>query len=293
MLYLLCAVLCSAAINLGFAFAKERKMNNLAVTWFNYLTAAAVSLLLLWRAGLPEGRFRLSALAGNLRGAHTADGSLTVAVLFGAVTGVIYIASLLAIQYTILRAGPSPAAMFNKLGAMLPVLAAVLLFDERPSALCWAGVAVAAAALVIYNWGGGFRFDWLLPATLLLGGLSDLSGKLFAVWSEQRFKPLFLLCVFGVAALLCTALLFRGGRPRFGVSEACTGMLVGAVNLGAAFFLILSLGALPAGIVYPAQCAGVVLLIALAGRLWFRERLGARRLAAVGLTAVSLVLLNL
>ena len=294
MIYLLLAILCSASINLGFTLVKARRLHNLTVTWFNYLTASAVSLVLLLRADLPAAAFRPAALAGNMSGRITADGSLTLALLFGAVTGVIYIAALLATQYSILRSGPSPTTMFGKLGSILPVLCSMALFGERPGLLCWAGIAVAMAALVVYNWDGGFRMGWLLPATFLLSGLAELSNKLFSAWCDQAFKPLYLLCVFGTAFLLCSLLLLREGRKAaIRPADGAVGVFIGAVNLGSAFLTIRALEELPAGVVFPALCAGVVLLIALAGRLFFQERLGKRGYAAIAMTAVSLILLNL
>ena len=82
-------------------------------------------------------------------------------------------------------------------------------------------------------------------------------------------------------------------RGRFTLGEAALGCAVGCVNLGSAFFLIRALDTLPATVVFPAMCGGVVALIALLGRVFFREQLGKRGWTAIGLTVVSLVLINL
>ena len=74
---------------------------------------------------------------------------------------------------------------------------------------------------------------------------------------------------------------------------AAVGCAVGCVNLGSAFFLIRALDTLPATVVFPAMCGGVVALIALLGRVFFREQLGKRGWTAIALTVVSLVLINL
>lgn len=298
MLSLILTILCSASINLGFALAKEKGQRNLAVTWFNYFMASAVSAGMLLRSLPLEGKLSFSALAGNLRGGLTPDGSLTLAILFGAAVGGVYIAALLSVQYSILRCGPSPATMFNRLGTCGSVLLSMVIFGERPSVLCWCGIALAMTALVIYNSGtGSFRPQGILALTFVLGAVSEFSNKLFSAWCLPRYKPLYLLCVFGTAWALCTLVLWsrRKGemRGRFTLGEAALGCAVGCVNLGSAFFLIRALDTLPATVVFPAMCGGVVALIALLGRVFFREQLGKRGWTAIALTVVSLVLINL
>ena len=73
MLSLILTILCSASINLGFALAKEKGQRNLAVTWFNYFMASAVSAGMLLRSLPLEGKLSFSALAGNLRGGLTPE----------------------------------------------------------------------------------------------------------------------------------------------------------------------------------------------------------------------------
>ncbi|NCB04203.1 MAG: hypothetical protein EOM69_01620 [Clostridia bacterium] len=294
MLYLILAILCSSAINLGFALVKQRGCDNLSVTWMNYFTAASVSAVLALTGKLPHAQFDLSAALGNVRGTLTDNGSLTVALLFGVLTGVIYLAVLLVTQYSINRNGPSPTTMFSKLGVIIPILLSVFLWNETPSALRWVGMALALASLVVFNWDGGLHLNGLLLLTFLAGGAAELANKLFSVWCDERFKPLFLFVVFFVCVLLCTVLLVsKNGKRRITGQEMLIGAGIGVCNLSAAFFVIRALGVLPSSIVFPALCAGVILLIAVVGRFCFAERLGKRGFAAIAMTVVSLVLVNL
>lgn len=294
MLYLILAILCSSAINLGFALVKQRGYDNLSVTWMNYLTAAVFSAVLALTGNLPHGRFDLSAALGNVRGTLSDNGSFTVALLFGVVTGIIYLAVLLVTQHSINRNGPSSTTMFSKLGVIIPILLSVLLWNDPPSALRWAGIILALAALVVFNWNEGFHLNGLLLLAFLAGGIAELANKLFSMWCDDRFKPLFLLVVFSVCMLLCTILLItKNGKRRITRQERLIGAGIGLANLSSAFFVIKSLSVLPSSIVFPALCAGVILLIAVIGRFCFGERLGKRGFAAIAMTAISLVFINL
>lgn len=294
MIYLLSAVLCSACINLGFTLGKHKKLRNLYLTWFNYFTATCVSLVMLLQKDLPAAGLSLSAMFRNITGTQTADGSLTMALLYGAVTGGIYIGALLAIQYSILRNGPSPTTMFNRLGVILSVLLAMVLFGEQPTVLCWAGIALAMAALVVYNWSGAVKFDWLLVCAFIMGGIAEFANKLFSAWCMPVFKPLFLLMVFGTACLIATVLVKRKGYDSLPTwKEALLGAGIGCANLSASSLLLRALDTLPSGVVFPFMCAGVVLVIAFAGSVFFKERIGRRGWIAVGMTMLALVLINL
>ena len=294
MIYLLSAVLCSASINLGFTLGKHKKLRNLYLTWFNYFTATCVSLVMLLQKDLPAAGLSLSAMFRNITGTQTADGSLTMALLYGAVTGGIYIGALLAIQYSILRNGPSPTTMFNRLGVILSVLLAMVLFGEQPTVLCWAGIALAMAALVVYNWSGAVKFDWLLVCAFIMGGIAEFANKLFSAWCMPVFKPLFLLMVFGTACLIATVLVKRKGYDSLPTwKEALLGAGIGCANLSASSLLLRALDTLPSGVVFPFMCAGVVLVIAFAGSVFFKERIGRRGWIAVGMTMLALVLINL
>ena len=59
-----------------------------------------------------------------------------------------------------------------------------------------------------------------------------------------------------------------------------------------AFLFLLSLGRIPAVIVYPVISVGTIILVSLAGYLFFGESLSRRKLLAMGIILLALVLLN-
>ena len=71
------------------------------------------------------------------------------------------------------------------------------------------------------------------------------------------------------------------------------GVLIGVPNYFCTRFLLLSLGQLPAVVVYPIYNVGAIILIGLAGIFLFKEKLGARKAIGYGLIIAALVLLNI
>ena len=74
--------------------------------------------------------------------------------------------------------------------------------------------------------------------------------------------------------------------------ELIFGLLVGIPNYFSSRFLLRSLSYVPAVIAYPTYSVATMLVITLVGVLAFREKLGRRQWAALGIILVALGLLN-
>ena len=129
-------------------------------------------------------------------------------------------------------------------------------------------------------------------ALLLAGGFTDVMAKVYAYYGQAALKNQYLVYTFLTALLLCTALIFAK-RQRLGKWEVLFGILIGVPNYISSRFLLLSLDSVPAVVAYPTYSVGAIVLISLAGFAVFHERFTRRRLAALGVILISLVLLNL
>ena len=95
-----------------------------------------------------------------------------------------------------------------------------------------------------------------------------------------------------MALILCGVLcIFR--RQTLCWQDALFGLLIGIPNYFSARFLLLSLAQLPAVVVYPSFSVGTIVLVTLAGVLFFKEKLSTRKWIALGVILGALVLLNL
>lgn len=282
MIFLITAILCSTSVNLTFAFAKSKGMNTLYLTVFNYVTACAISGFLLVR--------QLSASGGSV-GAMLDQSWLP---LFAVYTGVIYLSCFLGIQFSILKNGPSITTMFNRLGMVVPVAVSIFIFGDIPTTLRWLGIILSILALMAYSYDGSFKFNGLLFGVFALGGMAELSNKLFSAQFDESLKSLYLLLVFGTCALLtCVILFLKKDKQPLTSKETLAGIFLGTVNMNTTVFILRALTVLPATVVFPALSVGVILMTALLSRIFFAEKLEKRARFALMLTIVSLVFINL
>lgn len=216
----------------------------------------------------------------------------------GAITGLVYLASLAANGYSIHKNGAILSSVFTRLGGLVPILLSVTLFGERPTLLQRLGVVLAVAAAVVMNGLPGKAAAeqrvYLLPLvlTLLLNGTADAMSKVFNQLGRRQDDGLFMFYIFLFAGLATLVLLLRRRCP-VTKRDVLFGILEGVPNFLSSRLLLAALGQLPAFLVYPSYSVGVILVISVASFFVFRERLNRRQLGAAGMILAALVLLNL
>lgn len=276
MIYLLAATACSAAIALIFKFSEGKGLNRYAVTSVNYLAAVAVSAALIASEPMPFTSWR----AG---------------LMVGVPAGVCFFMAFLFYQISVRDSGAGLAGMFGKLGILMPMLLSLALWREFPTAIQSMGIALAICAIVSVSLQGGTdkgQFYGALLALFFFGGLSEFSNKLFQRYGVSSEKAYFLIVVFAVAFLTSLIMTLRHGEKPTRL-DLITGAAVGIPNLFSSFFLIRALDFLPTAVVFPVYSAGSMALIILMSRILYGERLHKRSLAAVALTMLALVMINL
>jgi len=127
---------------------------------------------------------------------------------------------------------------------------------------------------------------------LLIGGMGDGMSKVYEVYGSGSLKNLFLFFTFSAALLLCLGLMSRK-KERLGLKEIAFGAMLGIPNFLSSLFLLNSLATVPAVIAFPTFSVAVILVVAIAGMLCFRERLNHRQLLGGFLICIALILLNL
>lgn len=297
MIYLVLAIFISAAFNLGLTLAKKSGCEERNVTWFNYLMASIGGMVMMISGGI-FGKLQgisLPELLSTIRGAEpTPAGTIAYSTMFGLFTGIFYISTFILMQKSIEKNGPSPTAVFGRLGILIPILVSIVLWKEMPTPVRWLGIVIAFAALIVFNYDGGMKFNVLLLFVWFTSGIGELMNKFFTQWCMGEYKSLFLFCIFFGSFVLCSIwLALSKDRQPFSGKEAGIGMGIGIINLISSFFIIRALEHLPSNVVYPVLCSGAILIVALASRAFFKEKLGKKEIFALGLTVISLVLVNL
>lgn len=278
MLYLILAILSSAMIAIVMRFAQPRVNYPTGLLAGNYITCSLLALLL----SIQE----LPALS-----IHT----LIFPAGLGIFNGIFYLVSFALMQWNTRHNGVTLSSVFLKLGILVPTVLSVVWFRESPTGLQILGFLVAVVAIVIINYQKGqklSRKSWALLLMLLIGGMGDGMSKVYEVYGNPGLQNIFLFFTFLAALLLCLVLV-RSKAERIGIKELGYGAALGIPNFFSSLFLLKSLDTVAAVIAFPTFSVAVILVVAVAGVLAFRERLSRRQIVGGILICIALALLNL
>ncbi len=276
MFYLVLAVVSSALVSIVMRLSQRFARNNLTMLAANYVMCTGAAAF----------------LAGGL---IPAGEGAALSIGLGSVCGVLYLLGFVLLQWNIRRSGVVLPATFQKLGVLVPTIAAITIFGESPRVTQLLGVALAVGAILLMQPKGQGKASTAglggLVALLLCGGLSDVMSKVFQTWGNAAHADFFLVFTFLVALLLCVCLCVYK-KQSVTLPDVVCGLALGVPNYMSARFLLWALNDLPAVVVYPTFSVGTIIAVSLVGVLAFREKVERRKLIAIGIILGALVLLN-
>ena len=278
MQFLLLAILASSSVSVAMRLGTDRAENNYGLLTVNYIVCTLLAAVHTgFRDFLPLGR------------------GLSLTIGLGAIAGIVYLVAFVLMQRNIEKNGVVLSSVFMKLGLLVPMLVSILFFGEMPGPLQILGFALALLAIVLINFkkgSGGAASAIGLVLLLLAGGCADLMSKIFEELGPAELSNQFLFFTFLFAGLICKDLVFFK-HQRIGKNEIIYGCLVGIPNFYSSKFILRALESLDAVIVYPSFSVGTLLVVTVAGMLFFREKLRRLQQLAVAIILVALVLLNI
>jgi len=276
MIYLILAVISSALVSVVMRLSQRFARNNITMLAANYVMCTAAAAI----------------LAGGM--IPTGEGAALTMGL-GSFCGVLYLLGFVLLQWNIQRNGVVLPATFQKLGVLVPTIAAITVFGETARWTQLLGIAVAVGAILLMQGRGGDkaanRSTLGLIALLMCGGMSDVMSKVFQTWGNADHGNYFLVFTFLIALVLCLALC-AVKKQSVTVPDVLCGLALGVPNYMSARFLLWALREVPAVVVYPSFSVGTIIVVTLVGMFCFREQVEKRKLAALGLILGALVLLN-
>lgn len=277
MIYLILAIVSSALISVLMRISEKYSRSGMAMLATNYLMCCVLGI----------------AYAGGTQLFPHAEG-MGLTVLLAAVSGVLYLAGFVLMQWNIPRNGVVLTATFMKLGVIVPTTVSILVFGENPRFTQLIGIALAICAIFLIQGRGqkGAGSILGLLGVLLAGGGGDVMAKVFDETAPANLKDQFLLYIFIVAFVLCV-LLCISKKQKPALMDILFGLAIGIPNYYSARFLLLSIGEIPAMVAYPSFSVGTIIVVALVGVLCFKEKLNKRKLIALGVILAALVLLNI
>lgn len=277
MIYLILAIISSALVSVVMRLSQRFARNNITMLAANYVMCTAAAAF----------------LAGGM--IPTGEGAALTMGL-GSFCGVLYLLGFVLLQWNIQRNGVVLPATFQKLGVLVPTIAAITVFGETARWTQLLGIAVAIGAILLMqprgaSAGEGKSFLPGLIALLLCGGMSDVMSKVFQTWGNADHGNYFLVFTFLIALVLCLALC-AVKKQSVTVPDVLCGLTLGVPNYMSARFLLWALREVPAVVVYPSFSVGTIIVVTLVGVAAFREKVEKRKLIALGLILGALVLLN-
>ena len=276
MIYLILAIISSALVSVVMRLSQRFARNNITMLAANYVMCTAAAAF----------------LAGGM--IPTGEGAALTMGL-GSFCGVLYLLGFVLLQWNIQRNGVVLPATFQKLGVLVPTIAAITVFGETARWTQLLGIAVAIGAILLMQGRGGDkaanRSTLGLIALLLCGGMSDVMSKVFQTWGNAEHGNYFLVFTFLIALVLCLALC-AVKKQSVTLPDVLCGLALGVPNYMSARFLLWALREVPAVVVYPSFSVGTIIVVTLVGVAAFREKVEKRKLIALGLILGALVLLN-
>lgn len=278
MIFLILAICSSAMVAIMMRIAQPRVNYPTGLLASNYIVCSLMALVLS-RPELPEISRTVLGLPAGL----------------GVINGVLYLGSFMLMQWNTRHNGVVLSSVFMKLGILVPTVLSVVWFQEMPTAVQIIGFFLALTAIVILNYQKGTKLSrrsWGLMLMLVAGGMGDGMSKVYEEYGNPGFQNIFLFFTFFAALLLCLGLVAHK-KEKLGMKELLYGAALGIPNFLSSLFLLNALRSVPAVIAFPTFSVAVILVVAAAGILFFRERLQRRQVFGGLLICIALVLLNL
>ena len=278
MIFLILAICSSAMVAIMMRIAQPRVNYPTGLLASNYIVCSLMALVLS-RPELPEISRTVLGLPAGL----------------GVINGVLYLGSFMLMQWNTRHNGVVLSSVFMKLGILVPTVLSVVWFQEMPTAVQIIGFFLALTAIVILNYQKGTKLSrrsWGLMLMLVAGGMGDGMSKVYEEYGNPGFQNIFLFFTFFAALLLCLGLVAHK-KEKLGMKELLYGAALGIPNFLSSLFLLNALRSVPAVIAFPTFSVAVILVVAAAGILFFRERLQRRQVFGGLLICIALALLNL
>ncbi len=287
----------------GFALALRRAQTRgydfFLMTGTNYATGLVIGVV--WLA---------------VAGAASVD---LATVLLGIVQGARFSLAVVAIYLLLVRTGVGITFVLLRMAVIVPTVASILWFGERPDLPTLLGIGLMLAALPLLTRGGRsddarLRVWWYWPVvvgTLTVTGAGLIAAKAFVEVAPIENMPLYAMTTFAAATTVALATFAvrrriqpalsptvdrpaaRGFRRGLFREPLALGVVTGGVNMGQLVLILLALREVPGTIVFPAQSAGSALLTIIAGYVLWHERHTRGTLAGAGLAAAGLVLVSI
>lgn len=285
MLYLLLGITCNTLLFLILKGFDRFRINTLQAIVVNYLVAGTLGVL------LSPVHFPLGDLTGKAW--------IWVPPLMGA----LFISIFLLIARTAQTVSISAASVANKMSVIIPVIAAVLLYNDHINAWKISGVVLTLFAVYFTSKKSSSEHAvnasalWLPVIVFIGSGIIDALVN----YTQQKLvdsteTPLFIACSFLTAFVIGSGIVLYkrvSAKTPLQPKALVGGLLLGIPNYFSIWCIVQALEdkLMESSMLYPVANLGIIVLSAIGALLLFREKLSAMNWAGIGLSVVATLLI--
>lgn len=286
--WLVLSIACSSIIVLAFKFFDQFKIDTFNAIVINYLTCIIVGLPILFNSEV------------SLIETHIEEW-----VPFAILLGAIFIGVFFLIGRTAQTSGVAIASLSMKLGYVMPIILAFLVYKESITNNKIIGIALTIVAIVLVSFpkkqvNTSSKMIFYPFIIFLFSGFADsvvqfVEHKYFFASGADQFT----VFLFGTAGLLgLLILLFKqmiGKRKKISIKDMVGGVLLGIPNYGSIYFFIKALNHpnMESSMAFPVNNIGIVLVSSLLAFLLFKEKLSLLNYLGLTIAFLSIVILSL
>ncbi|WP_430413247.1 EamA family transporter [Kordia sp.] len=216
------------------------------------------------------------------------------------ILGILFISIFMIMATTAQRNGLSVASVASKMSVVIPVIFAVIVYNEHVSVLKIAGIILALVAVyltTIKKDGGAFdRKKLLFPTLLFLGsGVIDTSIKYMETkYVAEGETPIFSAAIFGCAFIIGIVVVTIRRDFKITGKTILGGIALGIPNFYSIVFLLKALRPDQLGdssTVFPINNVAIVMLSTIFGIILFKEKLITKNWIGIAIAIVSIAMI--
>jgi drug/metabolite transporter (DMT)-like permease len=197
--------------------------------------------------------------------------------------------------------GVALTSVASKMSVVIPVLAGLVILDERINILSGLGICIALLAFYL-TLGRGKNSSFpkkyvIFPLLLFLGnGVNDslMKYSMFHHVDGSNDLILFLSLVFLTALLIGIIISLSRTRIKnnpITLRNIVAGIILGLLNFGSTYYIMEAMGIFDSAVVFPITNAGIVSLSTLIGFFLFREKLNTKNWIGILLAIFAIILI--
>lgn len=222
--------------------------------------------------------------------------------------GFIFIIVFNLMALTVQHFGVVVATIFQKMSLIAPTLLAILIYGEQAGIAKWIGIFCSVLAIVLLSYQKSDIAEgekktsallWLFPF-LTFAGSCMIDASLYLIEKKNLAQngdigfvaSLFLFA--GINGLLILTIQLFSGKTKLAWKNIIGGIALGIPNFFSIYLLVLALQQGWGGsIVFPVNNVGILVVAAIFGLVFFKEKLTPYKLAGFALAILSIVLITM